>query len=344
LSRAARSSAGARRGGGVVVLHDHVGAGAPAEELDLLIQVEAVEAALTAAGRTVSRVALTLDLEATRAALESEAPDLVFNLVEGLGGSGRLALLGPLLLDDLGLRFTGSGLTGMAISSSKLLAKRALVAAGLPTPPWLTPAGGRRSAAWPADSATGATGSWILKSVWEHASVGIDDASVVADGRVEAALGERSAVDGRDWFAEAFIEGREINLALLARDGRLEPLPAAEMLFDDFPQGKPRIVGYRAKWDASSFEYGHAHRSFEFTAADAPLLRRLEELARACAEACSLAGYARVDVRIDGDGQPWIIDVNANPCLAPDAGFVANAARAGLSYEELITRIAEAPG
>jgi D-alanine-D-alanine ligase len=338
----------------VAILHDRVDPSAPIEERDLLVQVDAVAGALAELGCAVARVPLTLDLEAARSALRREAPDLVFNLAEGLGGNGRLSLLGPLLLEEMELPYTGTGLEGMAISSSKLLAKRVLTAAGLPTPPWI---------ALDRSAAAGWAGSWIVKSVWEHASVGMDDGAVVADGHVEEVLAARRA-NGGEWFAEAYVDGREINLALLARgngprgdtedrsgsDGEsrrardLDPLPPAEILFDEFPSGKPHIVSHAAKWEEASFEYQHARRTLDFAASDAALLGELEALGRRCARACSLAGYARIDVRVDAQRRPWVIDVNANPCLSPDAGLVANAERAGLSYVELVARIAEGAG
>ena len=259
---------------------------------------------------------------------------MVFNLVEGHGGNGRLALLGPLLVSGLELPYTGTGLEGMAISASKLLAKRALVAAGLPTPPWITTAGVGSDESWP--------GPWIVKSVWEHASIGIDDGAVMPRERVAETLAARADEFGGDWFAEGFVDGREINLALLAGAEGFEVLPPAEIRFDDFPDDKPRIVNYAAKWDASSFEYRHAVRRFDFAPQDTALLSELRNVALDCAAACSLSGYARIDVRIDDAGRPWIIDVNANPCVSPDAGFVANAAEAGISYTELIERIVTA--
>ena len=144
------------------------------------------------------------------------------------------------------------------LTSHKTLAKRLLVQAGLPTPAWLEAGrlGGRRLRT--ADR-------WIVKSVWEDASLGMDDAAVT-DGGADAAralLASRAGRPGAPWFAEAFVEGREFNLALLdGPDGPDEILPPAEMLFPDFPPDKPRIVGYAAKWDSDSFEYSHTVRDF----------------------------------------------------------------------------------
>ena len=76
-----------------------------------------------------------------------------------------------------------------------------------------------------------------------------------------------------------------------------------------------------------------------FPPATSELLARLQHLAGACWRLFGLRGYARVDFRVDRQGQPWILEINANPCLSPDAGFVAAAGRAGLSYEAMLQRI-----
>ena len=74
----------------------------------------------------------------------------------------------------------------------------------------------------------------------------------------------------------------------------------------------------------------------------AALAANLEKLAKSCWDLFNLAGYARVDFRVDADGKPTILEVNVNPCLNPDAGFAAAAAAAGLSYRDLIGRIIDA--
>ena len=62
----------------------------------------------------------------------------------------------------------------------------------------------------------------------------------------------------------------------------------------------------------------------------------VSDLARELLEAVRLSGYARVDFRVDGDGQPWILEVNANPCLSPDAGFAAAVSRPASAYDDAV--------
>jgi ribosomal protein S18 acetylase RimI-like enzyme len=116
-------------------------------------------------------------------------------------------------------------------------------------------------------------------------------------------------------------------------------LPPAEILFEGYPPQTLRIVGYRAKWDESSYEFQHTPRRFDFPPEDAALLSRLQGLACQCWQAFGLNGYARVDFRVDAGGQPWILEINANPCLSPDAGFAAALQAAGVTYPTAIDRI-----
>jgi D-alanine-D-alanine ligase len=110
-------------------------------------------------------------------------------------------------------------------------------------------------------------------------------------------------------------------------------LPVAEIRFDAFPADKPRIVGYAAKWDADSFEYRNTPRTFSVEPDLAALVGRL---ALDCWDVFRLDGYARVDFRVDDRGMPWVLEVNANPCLSPDAGFAAALAAAGIEYQAAI--------
>lgn len=314
------------------MLHGALAPDAAPDELDVLLEVEAVSEALARLGWRPETVAMSLDLEATQTALAALEPVLVFNLVETVAGRGRWALLAPAILGDLAVPFTGAPFEAMIYSSGKLLAKRLLQAEGIPAPPaWLAD-GDLPPPAW--------DGRWIVKPCWEHASVGIDDGSVVPAERVGSEIARRAA-DGGQWFAEGYVDGREINLSLLADQNGVEVLPPAEIRFEGYPPGKPWIVGYAAKWEPASFEYQHAHRCFDFPAADRELLERAAEVVRRTWSVLGLAGYARVDLRIDAAGTPWVIDVNANPCVSPGSGFVATAEQAGLDYTALIGRIVD---
>jgi D-alanine-D-alanine ligase len=173
----------------------------------------------------------------------------------------------------------------------------------------------------------------------------MDDAAVVDSlGAARRALTRRAGTPGAPWFAERFVEGREFNLSVLDGPDGGVVLPAAELIFTDFPEDKPRIVGYAAKWDEDSFEYRNTTRSFDAAPVDAPLLAELALMARRCWDVFALRGWARVDFRVDRAGRPWILEVNANPCLSPDAGFAAAVGRAGLTFAGAVQRILATAG
>ncbi|MBX3375625.1 MAG: hypothetical protein KF678_01315 [Phycisphaeraceae bacterium] len=317
----------------VVLFHDEVRPGAPADEQDVLVQMDAIAAALADIGHESCRIPCTLNLEAVANSLRDAKPHLVFNLVESIDGQGRLIHLGPSLLESLRLPFTGCSAAAMVATSCKPLSKLVLQGARIDTPDWHV-----------LDSLSSNTavvpGRYILKSSWEHASRGLDDASIVnitKPDQLAAALKARLPMLAGDGFAEAYIDGREFNLSILAG----EVLPPAEIVFDGFDPAKPRIVDYAAKWDAASPEYTGTPRRFEFPSADRALLDDLRSVALKCWHCFGLRGYARVDFRVDGEGRPWVLEVNANPCLSPDAGFAAAVAQAGCEYREAIRRIVE---
>jgi D-alanine-D-alanine ligase len=204
-------------------------------------------------------------------------------------------------------------------------------AARLPTPEWSEPPG------W--DGLKDGT-RYIVKSASEDASLGLDDGAVVS-GRdaVESRVRSSGVRFGGAWFAEAYIEGREFNVSLIEEDGLLRVLPMPEMRFERWPDARPRIVGYSAKWDEESNESAMTVRTFGLEKDDAGLAAQLADLARKTWRLFDMRGYARVDFRVDREGCPTILEVNPNPCLEPQAGFAAAAGMAGLSYAGLIASI-----
>jgi D-alanine-D-alanine ligase len=144
---------------------------------------------------------------------------------------------------------------------------------------------------------------------------------------------------GGEAFAERYINGREFNLALLAGVEGPEVLPPAEIVFEDHREDQLRIVGYRAKWDEHSFEYHHTPRNYAFPFRDAELIKHLTSLAVKCWSTFTLRGYARVDFRVDEHNTPWILEINTNPCLSPDAGFAAALKQAHITFASALERI-----
>jgi len=181
---------------------------------------------------------------------------------------------------------------------------------------------------------------YILKPVWEEGSVGLDEDAVftVQD---EDMIRKFSSLSSSHYFIEEYVEGREFNISMLGGTEKKDILCPAEMIFTNFPEGKPKILGYKAKWDEQSVEYRNTTRSFNTLEKDSALYNRLEKICHRCWDSFHLNGYARVDFRVDIQGNPLVLEINGNPCISDDSGFMAAARHDGYTDKTVIQRIAE---
>jgi len=315
----------------VAVVHNAVAETASEAERDVLAQVSAVADALSQRGDEVRTFGATLDLGQLQRELRDFAPACVFNLVESLGGSDRLMTLPCQLFEVMGLPYTGTGAAALLLANDKLAAKRAMRAGGVPTPSWWT-----REDGWQGPRPERA----IVKAISEHASIGLCDASVI---RVEDEASLGAAVEaaqlrtGHAHFAEAFVEGREFNVSVLALE-TLRVLPIAEIDFTAFAPDKPRIVGHDAKWTPGSFEYEHTPRTFRV---EPELAEHVGGLAARACRIFGLRGHVRVDIRLDERDSGYVLEVNANPCLSPDAGYAAALAQASIPFATTVAALVD---
>jgi D-alanine-D-alanine ligase len=314
----------------VLVLHSDIESFAPPDEQDTLVTAKAVAGALREGGHQAWEAAFVPEPSAMTSVLERAQADVVFNLVESVHGDGLLSCLAPAVLEKLAVRYTGAGAACIAISADKILTKRVLRAAGLPTADWA------ESPGW---DGLVSNARYIVKSVTEDASLGLDDGAVVDGADVAARAKVSRDRHGGRWFAEAYLEGREFNVAILEEECRIRILPIPEMRFEAWDKVRPRIVGYTAKWDEASDDARNTVRAFGIEDEEPALARALNELARKTWNLLGMRGYARADFRIDANGDPMILEVNPNPCLEPQAGFAAAAARSGISYPDLVAQI-----
>lgn len=304
-------------------------------DADVLAQVAWVRESLVRLGYRTDELAVTLDLAPLDRRLRRQPVEFVVYLVESLGGTDALLHLPAELVEAHGVPLTGSASDVLKRLRSKSDVKERLMSAGLPTPPWLDPVGKFHGHF---DS-----GRYIVKADREHASRGIDQSSVV-DARglneLRSLRDRRASRLGLPCLAEGFIGGREFNISLLADgDGGAEVLPLAEIDFSRLPEDRLPIVDWNAKWSEGSAEYVGTPRKFPDLSAQPDLQKQLQDAATACWQLFGLTSYARVDVRVDDCNRVWILEINANPCLSPDAGFQAACAAAGLGATEVIERL-----
>ena len=309
----------------IAILLDGMGAAAP----DQLIMgtVAAIEASLASEGNEIVRLPVLPDarwIEKVRRA----RVDLVFNLCEAIDGIATLEPPVISVLELLGIPFTGSSSWTTSMCLRKHVVNAALERSGLPVPKFAVV---RRGGAIPSVGFP-----TICKPAAEDASIGVEQRSVVRSTR---ALTERVGAMLERWdevLVQRYVDGREVNVGILGD----AVLPISEIDFARMPKGMWRIVTYRSKWEEGGVEdLGSAPRCpARLPASVASQLRRI---AVAAWRIVGGSGYGRVDMRIDERGRPWILEVNANPDISPDAGLARMARVTGIEYGALVRRICE---
>lgn len=263
--------------------------------------------------------------------LSKYSPDVIFNLVEGLEDDQRLYYAAAALFEIAGYPYSGTSFEGLFLTTDKIISKYLLKASSILTPSWQEYLG--------VIDNIEISPPFIIKPAREDASVGITDSSIYYNKSLlilELPL-VYSRYKCQPLLIEEYVDGREFNVSMLERAGSgVEILPVAETVFQSWPNNKPRIVGYEAKWNADSFEYKNTPRVFN--PSDAPL-DIIKDTALKCWKVFSLRGYARVDMRMDKCGKIFVIEINSNPCIAPDSGFMAAVKEASYSIEDVIREI-----
>jgi D-alanine-D-alanine ligase len=176
-----------------------------------------------------------------------------------------------------------------------------------------------------------------VKPSGEDASVGIDSGAVCTTRK---GLRDRLAKVGERWdevLIQEYVSGREVNVGFIGR----EILPISEILFDQMPAGSWPIVTYAAKWDTGSAEdlgtqpVCPARLTPELT-------RRVTQAARQAWDSLTGSkGYGRVDLRINEQGEVFVLEVNPNPDLSMDAGLARMGLARGWDYSDLVLKVVE---
>ncbi|HEX8825092.1 MAG TPA: D-alanine--D-alanine ligase [Archangium sp.] len=261
-------------------------------------------------------------------------PDLVINLCESVAADSRGEMVIPCLLDMLGLPYTGSPALSLGLALHKDKAKELLRARGVSTP------GFARVERLEDLEAVDLPFPLIVKPAREDASVGITADSVVHD---RAALRRTVEAVLRTFHQPALIEqyiaGREIYVPLLGNQPR-RALPLTEIHFGKLFEDRPNIVTYAAKWEADSADYQNTPSGLCLLE-DPALEARLVQTALDAFAALECQDYGRVDMRVSPQGVPYVIDINPNCDLHPEAGFAKAARAAGIDYPSLATRLVE---
>lgn len=278
-------------------------------------------------------------------AIRDFAPDLVFNLCEGVLGRTRWEAHFVLALDLLGIPYCGCDAVTIALCQDKGFIKQFLRQIGVATPDGFALAPGCDEGQVRKDIrdliAATPSGRVIVKPLREDGGIGVDTDSVVEDE--DAALARARAIAAvyeQPALVEAFVDGPEYSLALYYAGARgLVALPPGQIVFAPALLPEQRVVGWKAKWDIGSPQD---------LATESRIARNLDpavqaDILQTCTRAATMlgmTGYCRFDLRQGPDGRISVIDVNANPDIGPNSGFRKALAAAEIPFpgflEELI--------
>jgi len=283
--------------------------------------------ALDDAAHEVVLVPVDADLCAMRDRLVELAPDCVFNLCESIVGDARLESAVALVLELMGVAYTGSSPEALGCALYKDRVKAVLSKAGVLTPAScvMSRATDPFALAYPV----------IVKPVREDGSAGIAPASVVScEQELRARVDHVVRAFDQPCIVEEFVDGRELNVALVGHPVA-RVLPLSEIDFGALPPGVPRIVSYEAKWSPGSVADLGTRPVLHPDLAPS-VAAKVRRVAQDAFRAVGLRDYGRVDVRLSASGVPYVIDVNPNCDLSPSAGLARAAAAVGIEYRSLV--------
>jgi D-alanine-D-alanine ligase len=245
--------------------------------------------------------------------IESERPDVIFNLCEAPLGDPALEAHAAALFEWVGVPFTGSGSQTLALCRDKPRMNAVLAAHGVAVP---------RAGVFPA----------IVKPADEDGSAGIDAHAICEDAAAVQRASDRWA---GPVIVQEFLDGREFAVSLWGGNAP-EHVSIGETLF----RNGLRLNTYASKWEPESADFADSPLDYR-TELD-PMLRE-QVVAAACGawRASGARGYLRVDIRCDARQTPFILDVNPNPELGPDVGICRAVQEAGWTWERFVRRQVE---
>jgi D-alanine-D-alanine ligase len=264
------------------------------------------------------------------------SPKFVFNLCEEINGRCELEMSVAGLLELMQIPYTGSDPFALGLALNKFHVKQLLRSAGIPS--------ARACVCYPArkpEIPRRMHFPMIVKPVHEDASLGINSRSVChSPEQLDQQIRYVHDFYDQEALVEEYLDGREFNVSVVGGENP-EVLAIQEIDFAGLPEGEPRIVSYRAKWDEESSYY-----SCTIPICPASLSKRLENRIRDIAirshRCVGCRDYSRIDMRTDARGSLYVLEVNPNCDISPNAGFARAVRAAGYSYAEIILKISEA--
>jgi D-alanine-D-alanine ligase len=292
-----------------------------------------VVSTLTAMGHDVRILGVHDDLGDIRRTAEEWKPHIAFNLLEGFDDVVIFDQNVVSHLELLKLAYTGCNPRGLVLARDKSLSKKLLAYHRIPVPEFEVVRIGR-----PVRRPKRLQFPLIVKSLTQEASIGISQASVVdSDEKLKDRVAFIHQSIGTAAIVEQYIDGRELYVGVIGNQ-TLQALPVWELFFTNMPDGTKRIATDRVKW---SVKY---QKKYGIDSGPAAELRQqqaeaVQHICKRAYRALELSGYARIDLRLDAEGNVWVLEANPNPQIAKGEDFAASAEKAGWSYETVLQRI-----
>ncbi len=300
-------------------------------EREFLKQINMIKKSLSKKYMSVETLPVNSDIKTAMKKILHYSPDLIFNFVESVEGNSNLESYVAGLFDLMEIPYTGNGPISLGNCLVKSRTKQILQSHGVRTPKHMI----THVNQFPEKNNFLLKFPVILKLAREDASIGISELSVVNNFD---ALKERLEYlfnsFNQEVLIEEYIDGRELNVAILGD----QILPISEIRFDGLPEEFPKIVTYEAKWSPESVYFKNTVPRCPAPLEDS-LRQKIEKMALEAFDALECRDYARVDIRLNQRNVPYVIEVNPNPDISPDTGFVRSAAAAGIGYDELLFKI-----
>jgi D-alanine-D-alanine ligase len=292
-----------------------------------------VKKALTALGHEVIIRGIKKDISMVSKMISEIKPDIIFNLIEMFQNKTTFEKNMAALFELLGIPYTGCSATGLMLCKDKALSKKILKYHKIRVPRFRVFRKASRK-----KQHSKLTFPLIVKPLEERASIGIAQSSIVKNE-----LELRDRIDfihrhsGMHAIAEEFIDGRELYVGVMGKK-RASVFPPREMVFRKVPDEDPKIATYKAKWDKDYRKKWGIKNIFAEGISD-ELLKKISNTCKRAYRSLNIGGYCRFDIRLTPDGGIYIIEANANPALASDEDFALSAKKAGIPYDNLISRI-----
>lgn len=291
-----------------------------------------VKNALTKLGHEVIPFGLYNDIEGFIQLVKKEKPDLVFNMSEAFSGHRSFEANVPALMQMVGVPFTGTGPMSLQLCKDKGLTKVILNYHQILTPLFLVCKKGQsmkslKTMTYPA----------FVKPLELESSEGISQSSYVenekqAKERVQF-IHQKYGVDA---IVEEFIDGREVYVSVLGNE-KLVTFPPRELFFKQVPENEPKFATFNSKWNQAyrkkwGIDSGWAKSMPEH------LQKKIDLTCKKIYRVLGMQGFGRIDLRLRGE-DIYFIEANPNPSIAKSEDYALSASKAGVEYDELISKI-----